>query len=272
MSDGFSLDPARHAGDLAVAAARALRAGDIPRAHALADRRCRIRPPPEANDFLLRAAARRALGDAEGAQKDIRVAAEIEPENPIAMRWLLNGPEESDRRRAALQILQGESDLRLLGEATTILAASGASAVGSFTAGFAGIEGWITWRGDVALEFTFRCEGATEVVRLPPDRTHPLANVLGSATRWSAPWPALASTASLEGFGEAAAIVGTVFSRSVPGRPVHRRLATAAAKPSTVTIILPVYEDADSTRLCLETLLAYKMGHVARCCPGVEKR
>ena len=271
MNDDFSLDPARHAGDLAVGAARALRAGDIHRAYTLADRRCRIRPPPDANDFLLRAAARRAMGDAEGAQKDIQIAAEIEPENPIAMRWLLNAAKTTDRRRAALKILQGESDHRLLSEAVSILAASGAPAVGCFTAGFGSIEGWIAWRGDTALEFTVRCDDATQAVRLLPERGHPLMSVLGNAASWTAPWPSAASSAFFEGFDQTAVIVGTVLSRTIPSsRPVRRRPTIAYAKPTTVTIVLPVYEDVDSTRLCLETLLADVPGHVTRTIVAID--
>lgn len=271
MMDGVSLDPARHAGDLAVAAARALRAGDLRRAYALADRRCRIRPPPEANDFLLRAAARRALGDVEGADADTRMAATVEPDNPIATRWLLRASDDAVRQRAALRILASETDARLLGDAIAVLPGAVGPAVGAFTSDAVGMEGWIAWRGDAPLAFRVQGEGTARAVRLMPDPGHPLANALGSAARWRAPWPDGAAPFALDGFPPDSLIHGTVlFPPSLPQAVVRRRVANDPAAASHVTIILPVYDDLEATRLCLETLRADAAAGIARMLVAVD--
>ncbi|GJD34084.1 glycosyltransferase family 2 protein [Methylobacterium aerolatum] len=264
MMERDLLDPARHAGALAVAAARALRAGDIDRAHAFADRRCRIRPPAEAHDFLLRAASRRALGDLDGAIDDARTAATIDPDNLIAARWLLRAPSPAERVRAARVIARRETVAGPLGEAVAILAGDRAPAVGTFREGADEIEGWLAWRGTEPMRLTVAFDSDERAVSIMPDPAHALAPILGSAARVRIAWPNGRRTIRLGGFGPEAVILGTDFARTAGEDPSGAMLHRTDGTGPGVTVILPVYDDLASTRLCLATLLADTPRHLTR--------
>lgn len=257
LFDGLRLDPAGHAGDLSAAAAGALRAGSFARAFALADRRCRIRPAADAHDYLLRAAALRRLGDLAEAEADTRRAAAIDPENRVAARWLLHGSTE-DRARAARVLLQIEREPARIAEAVATIETPALRIVGAFAGTPEGVEGWIAWRGAPDVSLLLCVDAAAGAVVIEPDRVHPLAGVLGHAARCFWPWPVGAETIALRALGDGALILGTAFSRPSTTAVRSRCLRDdrPAPRPGSLTVIVPVYDDLDATRICLGTLLA----------------
>jgi O-antigen biosynthesis protein len=70
--------------------AEALQRGDPDAAYRLADRRCRIRPLPDAHCFVLRAEALYRMGERAAAIEDLEAALEIAPEDLAVNRRMLN--------------------------------------------------------------------------------------------------------------------------------------------------------------------------------------
>ncbi|MBV9076345.1 MAG: glycosyltransferase family 2 protein [Methylobacteriaceae bacterium] len=257
-------DPARHAGALALAAARALRAGDIETAHRLADRRCRIRPPAEAHDFLLRATARRLLGDRDGALADAREAAAIDPDDRFAARMLLRSPEAGERGRAAQALLRSERDPALLAEAARVLSAEGVTTIGALRSDplADSIAGWLAWADGPAPRLDILRDGSDpETLHLEADPSHPLRSVLGHAAEIRVAFPRDASFVAIHAPG--GWLAETTFLREPRPTPRTRPPQEASARPH-VTVIVPVYADLAATRRCLQTLLADTPRHVDR--------
>lgn len=252
LFDGIRLNPAGHASDLSAAAASALRAGSFARAFALSDRRCRIRPPADAHDYLLRAAALRGLGDVAEAEADTRRAAAIEPENRIAARWLLGSP--ADRARAARVLLRIEREPARIAQAIAAIDGPDLRVVGAFAATPEGVEGWIAWRGAPSVSLLLCIDEASSEVVIEPEPAHALAGVMGSAARCRWPWPPDVETIALRAVGAGALILGTAFSR--PLRSRSRSAPPSTTRTAPLTVIVPVYDDLEATRACLDTLLA----------------
>lgn len=273
LFDGVCLDPVGHADDLSAAAAGALRTGAYARAFALADRRCRIRPPADANDYLLRAGALRALGDRVEAEADTRRAAAIDPENRIAARWLLGGSAQ-DRGRAARVLLQHEREPERIAHAIAAIDTPEIKAIGVFESTREAVEGWIAWRGAPTLTLLLCVDEIPSEVVIEPEPVHALAGVLGHAARCSWPWPTSAQTIALRASAEGALILGTAFARP-PGTSLRSTFRSSAAPPARnapLTVIIPVYDDLLSTSACLDTLLADGLQTTARTIVAVDDR
>jgi hypothetical protein len=67
----FELPTEPHHQALELLCAKALECGDLTAAYRLSDRRCRIRPLPEAHCFVLRAEAFHRMGDRAAAVNDL---------------------------------------------------------------------------------------------------------------------------------------------------------------------------------------------------------
>src|SRR5215218_5032318 len=94
-------DPLQHYQALSSAAAEALVQGNLLKALAFADRRCRIPPAIVADDYVLRAEALHRLGHVEAALKDVALALDRDPENLPANRRMLAWGQDERRRKAA---------------------------------------------------------------------------------------------------------------------------------------------------------------------------
>lgn len=255
------LDPNLHLMALESLAGQALRERKFERAFALADRRCRLRPVAEASHFLMRAAALTHLGERELAYQDVRHALEIEPENIIAHRSLLASTSREERIRAASILVRLDNRPIVLKEAIAALNAPQIAGIGALKAGIRGIRGWLAWKQHSPLTLRLRWPGGEAAARVIPDSSHPLMSSLGSAADWSTDWPEGADYVEVLPQPDQFLLFEPMLLRPRAEPPVRipaptdcRVQAVGAARK--VVVILPVYDDYDATRVCLETLLA----------------
>jgi GT2 family glycosyltransferase len=259
--DGRSLlDPEHHLTALEALAGQALRERKFARAFALADRRCRIRPIAEASHFLTRAAALTHLGDRDLAYRDVRRALEIEPENIIANRSLLASPSREERNGAARTLVRLDKRPFVLKEALAALDAPRLAGVGALKAGHGGMVGWLAWKGRAPLTLRLRWQGGERMIQVVADSAHALAGSFGSAAEWSCEWPDGADYVEVLPLPDDFLLLDSLLLRpqAEPNAPIRApdasRMRTNRAARK-VAIVLPVYDDHDATRLCLETLL-----------------
>jgi GT2 family glycosyltransferase len=254
----------RDAETLGPAAGERLARGDYAGAFALADRRCRL-IAPSARDLLLRAEAHRGAGRLAPARRDLDRALALDPTDPALDRAALTWGEPPQRLEAAGRIVARASSVALWRKATAALFESGAGAVHRLRRDGAAVSGWIAWAGDAPLTMEMTRAGATERFSLDPDPNHPLAASGISAAEVAIEAPGGAPLALMLGTAEGArACVEPLLERA----PGPRAQKTRPLRPETgepfVTIIVPVYEDYEATRACLESLAASRPGFAHR--------
>ena len=99
-----------HAQALEALSLQALSEGDLQRAFAFADRRCRIRPPARVHHYTLRAQISHQMGEREAAVSDIKKALAIAPRDLNANRRMLAWGEGPSRATAARVLLAHDKD------------------------------------------------------------------------------------------------------------------------------------------------------------------
>jgi GT2 family glycosyltransferase len=246
-------------------AARALAENDPAAAFQLADRRCRIVPPPLAHCYVLRAEAAYRLGDHAGALADLSIALKISPQDTAALRRLLAWGSETDREQAASTLIHDDKDTGILRTCIEVLVRAGHPrlAVASVYDGY--VAGWAVWDNDEVAEISLSVDKSTTAHLLSPDPFHFLSRHPVRATAFRLPrsysnTPQLLSI-SLQG--------KSFFQRRLPPNPqarhplVQSRPDRHAAPHSDLdrpghqtTIIVPVYADADATKACIDGLIA----------------
>lgn len=248
------LSSAGHASTLTDLASRALRAGDAATAFALADRRCRIARPHEAHDFLLRGEALRRLGDPEGAVADIQRALAIDPTDPLVnfqAMLLLESPSalEAARRLVALPS-SGSDQLRA---AIDRHVAAGEAIVGRLGLVNGIVSGWVSWPREADLVCRIKTGELERVMSLSPDPRHPLAGDDRSACtcRIARPTDGPVEVRFETGCASHAPLTHSFVLRSGERPPRPTGVAAAARD---LTVIVPVYEDEESTHACLDSL------------------
>ncbi|GGC67646.1 glycosyltransferase family 2 protein [Chelatococcus reniformis] len=257
---GALLSASRHADMLTLGAASALNRGDAAAAFRFADRRCRVSRRATARDYLLRAEALHKLGNVEAAQADLATAIQMDPADPLVAVRLLRSPDAAARRRAAwalLRSLTATAANRL--EAVETLFALGEPVVAQLCRAGAKMRGWVCWPGSAAA--TFQCHGVGfHAARLlERDPAHPLSQGHNACLL----------DVDLDFLGECK-VSFRIQDRDVP-YPVERelglapepRFGDAEVGKSSVTalmIVVPVYEDYEATRDCLESLLRQDLG------------
>jgi GT2 family glycosyltransferase len=243
--------PAHHS--LELAAARALAQGDVAAAFRAADRRCRIRPLPEAHCYVLRAEALAGLGDRAAALDDLATALAIAPEDLAANRRLLAWGDAAQKHQAAHALVAAERDARRLEQPVALLLDGPVDAVGALHRCGDEIEGWAAWRGAAAPELVIHLGEQVTTRALPSDPADPLAQAGRHAARFRIALPAKgeATDVALRG-GDLPLATLRVARR---GRTAVRRpVATSAS--DAVTVIVPVHGDVAATGACLDSLLA----------------
>jgi O-antigen biosynthesis protein len=243
---------------LAKEAAERFNAGASNDAFALADRFCRLLVP-SARDLLLRAQAHRAVGRLDAARRDLDAAAAQDPTDPLVARAALAWAGETSRLEAARSVVASPtSDGPLRRMAIGILLQSGARAAHALKHNERGVSGWLAWPENTVLNIEVGDGDQMRSFVVDPDLEHSLAST-GVSVAEIAIEIAAAGPLPID-----LLIDGENVERTTPpwaGRPRSRTRAPKQAAASDVaapevTIIVPVYEDFESTRACLEALEA----------------
>lgn len=248
------LEDSRHAGLLTQLAARAIGTPAEAMALAMADRRCRVGPPPKPVDHLVRAELLHRAGEAAAARAAIDRALEIEPEHLAGNRRRLTWGDDAQRLAAAQCLSRIDPSAAHLKMALAILAADGVSAAGQATFVDGQLRGWVAWTGDEPLTVTLAVGETKTAFRIGPDPRHPLTGAIGSAAQFALSidarhgrWHGLSRVAG----SLALAAEFTAFAAASSPSAGPRSPRTIAAD---VTVIVPVYRDAAATRACLDSL------------------
>ena len=243
---------------LEVFSAKALAARDYLTAFKLADRRCRIEPPPLAHCYVLRADASFNLGDAIAARADLVDALRIVPDDLAALRRLFGWGSPTERETAAMSLITTETDLRLLRAAVEFLFENGRRRLVSLSVFDRVIRGWVAW--GAREEVVLRIASSDHLLTSPlaADPFHALATKEIKAASFTLARPASSSpqTVSLSIDGH------TFMSRRIApnlamtdGPPSQPALAIPS-DTTLPTVIVPVYDDFAATKACLDSLLA----------------
>ena len=255
--------------------------GDFETAFMFADRRCR-RGTPGARDFLLRATAFRLMGDEGCAKDDLERAFEIDPtDDVVASSVLVWGP-HALRGLAAASFISGASEdretlalaMRALQSARVLIASRMRDHAGMHA-------GWVAWRACGILELRIRRNGVDSWFLLDPDPMHPLAGQGWSAAEIAVEIesPRLQSVSfRLDGKPvlRTCPAPGTSGRRDSPIRASSMALRREA--PAYVDVIVPVYEDYDATKACLDCLenegsrIAKHVTVIDDCTPNADLR
>lgn len=240
---------------LEVLSAEALKRGDLDAAYRLADRRCRIRPLPEAHCFVLRAEALYRMGERTAAIDDIETALKIAPEDLGANRRMLAWARSHRQMLAAGTLIDCEQDFRILRQAITLLRKRGKTAFAAMKVRGDFVEGWAVWqrRGQICLAVTDKICRIEQ--HLEPDQQHPLATVLGNAVSFRLPTPMTPEVISMVNEGDVLCEL-RIGGRGPNPAPVPLAHDLLLRPAPAVTVIVPVYRDYGATKTCLERLLA----------------
>jgi GT2 family glycosyltransferase len=209
-------------------AVEALNCGDIALAFRLADRRCRIAPPPEPHSHVLRAEVLFRSGDRDAAVADLAAALRISPANLAANRRLLAWGDDAQQRQAALTLICHDRDFGSLRRAIEALRQRGQKAFAHLVVLEDSVEGWALLPEKGAIEITISDDHYHMATTLDPDPRHPLAD-LGRALSLSVAQPRSRGSLMIE------LVVGGEVVYSTRVRGVSRLSATreqsSPAKP-----------------------------------------
>ena len=255
--DAYLLDPASHFEALALMAASRLTGGDAGLAFKFADRRCRSLMP-NARDFLMRAEASRVSGYADYATKDLAKALELDPDDVLVNRSVLRSAGSSAREGAALRLISNAcSDAATLKLAIETMLLSGRRICRSLLKKDGRIVGWLAWASQGPVRVVLRSESRDSECLVFCDESHGLAS-----SRWSAAAILLEDdpTSSTELSFFLGGQLVDVMTIAPPPRAIERkpkaewRAHCREAAPAMITIIVPVFDDYESTKLCIDSL------------------
>jgi O-antigen biosynthesis protein len=251
----------RHHVNLERGALRALETGDIRSAFALSDRRCRIRPLPDSQIYLLRAEALHRLGSRTAALEDVAKALEINPDDIAATRRMMSWGTDKRRLDAAVAVAAHDTETDILRNALNIMQENGRETCARIEPLDSEITGWVTWKAPGRVELILTSQNETREIIVPPDPAHRLA----TGDSYAADFRAARSRSAEPQTFQITHRGRTIATAQIPG---NEAAATAApVKPSRVprtstqqalplTVIVPVYADFSATTACLESLLA----------------
>ena len=253
-------DDEHHHEALEQLAMRTLAAGDARSAFKFADRRCRIAPRAQAHHFTLRAEILHRMGDRDAALRDLRRALELLPEDIAANRRMLEWGNGAEKLRAAEVLLQREPNFKSL--ASVIAALRKISKQTAFAAlqhSEGHITGWAVWSGRKSIELRIDTGGSITSTTIAADPDHPLRAGAGHAAGIAVPRPGsegpqiVTLSAGKKPFYEKLLPPARRTAPAAAPAAAKRRPGPAGSDP--LTVIVPVYDDHDATRACLESLL-----------------
>jgi GT2 family glycosyltransferase len=254
MEEAVTAGGMAHHQALEMLAARALAEGDATAAFALADRRCRIRPAPEAHSFVLRAETHQRLGRRRPALADLESALAIAPEDIAANRRMLAWGRGEARTRAARALVRIDRDLATLIAAVGHLESRSERVFASLQVFAESVRGWVAWHGDAAVSVTVAGDLQSTTTYIEPEPSHPLAaGPRHAATFEVARAPCAGPQAVYVSMGGSTHL----SVDAPPNAPVEPKAARSSAEGTGgVTVIVPVYADYEATRSCLDRLVA----------------
>ncbi|MCJ2017999.1 glycosyltransferase [Methylobacterium sp. E-065] len=253
------LDPDQHLQALSRIAAEALMAGAWETAYAAADRLCRLSLRAGARGFLVRAEVARRLGHAAAARRDIERALELDPTDYLVNLHAL-GLGEANARLAAARALVDDPKVpaHALRVAVAVLQGEQAQVIERVETTDAHLRGWVSWPSGCPLRATIIGAGSEQSFVLQNDPAHPLASERYHVVAFTRPRPDLGEVElRFHPAAEAVPMNRKTFPARVPPRasgsqPRSRRPDDAC----DLTVIVPIFEDAEATRICLDSLEA----------------
>jgi GT2 family glycosyltransferase len=280
VTTGF-FDAARHNEALALLCADALRKGPPEAAFMFADRRCRL-GTPATYDLLMRATASRLMNETRYAEEDLARAFETDPIHDLVIAKVLEWGPSALRRMAAANFVDGESqDGETLRLAMRAFQSSETPVVARMRVCDGLYAGWVAWRANGVLTMTIRRNGVNAVFELQPDLLHPLA-----AEGWSAAEiaieiesPRLQSvTFRLDDNPPLRAVLPRQGSEPRRLSKSANSLVRRGGTSQVLDIIVPVYDDYDATKACLDSLeaegsrIATRITVIDDCSPNASLR
>jgi GT2 family glycosyltransferase len=220
--------------------------------------------PDGVPDRLLEATLRRRLDGPEAALPALRRAYAVDPTDPGVQARLLNGLVDAARseeaRDVALRLLRSARDPEVLLSALAVSEPDW-SFFGQADLDRSSVDGWCIWRGGEPWR---RClivaDGRSAEIHVEDER-HPVWTPSGVRFgRFRLAWPAQAAIVSVEDAETGRTFRGTPLMNDEildDGRP-------AGPDEVEVTIVVPVYADAQATRRCFESLAADRVTRTTR--------
>ena len=265
---GLSLATVDHATDLAKQAKRLLERRDGAASWLLAERLTRLRFGLIADDLVLRAIALAATDNAVLARNDVRNALTIDPRHSMANRLMLSSLEPAEREAAARRLLVSNGTTALIQNALQVLWSQGAMAVGKLDRTPHHIMGWLAWRGDPTLSCHLASSYGSVEHRVEAEPGHRMAGALVHAADIVWPWPGDAEWVEVACDAPPSVLLPERLRRHAapPPAPRNRRSLPkiTADDPRRVAVIVPVYDDFDATRKCLDAVLAHPEPRLTR--------
>lgn len=253
-------DDGGHFEVLTVLSGRALQRNDPFRAFIFADRRCRI-ASPRFHDLILRGEALRRLGFAASASADLDRALAIDPADPLVNARAMAAGHESALTAARWVVSDPRAGESIVKQAVELLHDHGRPVVGRLVVEGDRLTGWVACRGSEVFVLVVATSAGDVRIPLQPN---------------SAPAPLTARSEALVAIDhrlngvfvgvdvladERPTAEGYVPVRVNPASeaailaPVTAPSSDPTARPS-VTVIVPIYDDVDVTRACLDSLAA----------------
>lgn len=252
-------DDGGHFEALTMLSGRFLQRQDPYRAFIFADRRCRI-AAPRFHDLILRGEALRRLGFSASAAADLDRALAVDPADPLVNARAMAAGHASALTAARWVAADPRAGDAIVAQAVRVLHDHGTPVVGRLVVEGDRLTGWVACRGGHVYVLVVATSAGEQRIALQP------ASVLASLAersearltidhRLNGPFVGLDVIADER--RTAASFVAVRVnpgSETAVGAPVAVP-ASSAARPA-VTVIVPIYDDVEVTRLCLESLVA----------------
>lgn len=245
-----------HHHSLELQATRALSRGDALAAFELADRRCRISPPPEAHSYMLRAEALYRLNDKRSAIADVASALSIAPDDLRANRRMLAWAQGRSQKEAAATLIKIERNAEVLRRAIDVMRGGRRDGFASIAAFDDAIEGWAAWEKDGPIEVTVTDGVDLVKIALDPDPAHEFGAIgRGRSFRVRRPPSPRLQSIVVSAADRVLSSTQSLGRLSVIDEELQSPLRVNSQAPGP-TVIVPVYGDYEATRACLESLVA----------------
>ena len=276
---GF-FDAARHNEALTLLCVDALRMGRSKAAFMFADRRCRL-VLPSAYDLMLRATASRLMNETRHAEEDLVQAFEADPTHDLVIANVLAWGPPALQRMAAASFIEGElQDAETLGLAMRAFQSSETPIIARMRIRDGLYAGWVAWRANGVLNMTICRNGTNAAFELEPDFLHPL-----TIAGWSAAEIAIEiESPQLQSLTFCLEDKPVLHAVLPPGRSELRLPRNGNSRgwrgrvSGALEIIVPVYQDYDATKACLDALeaegsrIATRVTVIDDCSPDADLR
>lgn len=261
LPDPVSAFPSKktHHLDLERETVRALERADYRLAFALADRRCRIPPHPDARIYLLRAEALHHLGLTDAALESVSRACELDPDDLVAARRMMAWGSGARQIEAARTVAKFDSNLDTINSALRHLRDAGQDAFARTDLLDNAVAGWVIWKAPSEVRLTLTSSDQSHSTLPIADPKHRLAGPDRRAADFRIERPRAAESQRLQ-ITQGDQLIANV---QIPANKALSRPETAKASPKGalphqavfLTVIVPVHGDYAATEVCLKSAL-----------------